>query len=348
MAAGRYDIARFGAEFPRFSPRQADLLMVVGTINLKQAPILQARLRADGRAEVGDRLRRLRLVGRLLRQLRGAPGHRPHHPGGRLHPRLPAAARAGARRADAAAGEDPGAAPPSQGGASRSAARAGASSGSEESDVHGGPRSARERFEVGRGRRRHLRHDGAATTPPSSRREKLLEVATFLRDDPRLRFDMPIDVTAVDYLGPAAALRGGLPPLLACGAASASGGSRCPATADVPIALRGLAGRQLVRARGLRHVRRALRRPPRPAPAPCTRSSWATRCARTTPSRPPAAGGWRRDAAGRETPRSEQPTPTCCPAAQASGHGRTEVPRSRRIAGSARWQACAPLATSSD
>jgi NADH-quinone oxidoreductase subunit B len=41
VAAGRYDIARFGAEFPRFSPRQADLLMVVGTINMKQAPILK-------------------------------------------------------------------------------------------------------------------------------------------------------------------------------------------------------------------------------------------------------------------------------------------------------------------
>lgn len=41
VAAGRYDIARFGAEFPRFSPRQADLLLVVGTINLKQAPILK-------------------------------------------------------------------------------------------------------------------------------------------------------------------------------------------------------------------------------------------------------------------------------------------------------------------
>jgi NADH-quinone oxidoreductase subunit B len=39
--AGRYDIARFGAEFPRFSPRQADLLMIVGTINVKQSPILK-------------------------------------------------------------------------------------------------------------------------------------------------------------------------------------------------------------------------------------------------------------------------------------------------------------------
>ena len=39
--AGRYDIARFGAEFPRFSPRQADLLIVIGTITERQAPILR-------------------------------------------------------------------------------------------------------------------------------------------------------------------------------------------------------------------------------------------------------------------------------------------------------------------
>src|SRR5207249_629338 len=32
VAGPKYDIARFGAEFPRFSPRQSDLLMVVGTI----------------------------------------------------------------------------------------------------------------------------------------------------------------------------------------------------------------------------------------------------------------------------------------------------------------------------
>ncbi len=41
VAASRYDIARFGAEFTRFSPRQADMLMVIGTINMKQAPILR-------------------------------------------------------------------------------------------------------------------------------------------------------------------------------------------------------------------------------------------------------------------------------------------------------------------
>lgn len=35
-----YDIDRFGAGFPRFSPRQADVLFVVGTISHKMAPIL--------------------------------------------------------------------------------------------------------------------------------------------------------------------------------------------------------------------------------------------------------------------------------------------------------------------
>jgi len=40
VAGPRYDIDRFGAALPRFSPRQADLLIVVGTISHKQLPIL--------------------------------------------------------------------------------------------------------------------------------------------------------------------------------------------------------------------------------------------------------------------------------------------------------------------
>jgi NADH-quinone oxidoreductase subunit B len=36
-----FDIARFGAEIPRFSPRQSDLLWVVGTITHKNAPTLK-------------------------------------------------------------------------------------------------------------------------------------------------------------------------------------------------------------------------------------------------------------------------------------------------------------------
>ena len=39
--AAQHDLARFGCEVPRFTPRQSDLLMVVGTINHKNAPVLK-------------------------------------------------------------------------------------------------------------------------------------------------------------------------------------------------------------------------------------------------------------------------------------------------------------------
>lgn len=39
--ASHYDISRFGSERPSFSPRQADLLMVMGTIAKKMGPVVK-------------------------------------------------------------------------------------------------------------------------------------------------------------------------------------------------------------------------------------------------------------------------------------------------------------------
>ncbi|MCC6931823.1 MAG: NADH-quinone oxidoreductase subunit NuoB [Deltaproteobacteria bacterium] len=41
VSCSHYDTDRFGAALPRFTPRQADLLWVVGTVNHKLAPVLR-------------------------------------------------------------------------------------------------------------------------------------------------------------------------------------------------------------------------------------------------------------------------------------------------------------------
>src|SRR5262245_22649356 len=41
LSMSPYDIDRFGALLPRFTPRQSDLLMVIGTVTVRQAPILK-------------------------------------------------------------------------------------------------------------------------------------------------------------------------------------------------------------------------------------------------------------------------------------------------------------------
>src|ERR1700716_3803886 len=74
-AASRYDLARFGGEVFRPSPRQGHLMIVAGS----EVCDLDGRVRDFGRA--------------IQAGLQCAERDRPLHPGGRLHPRLPAAAR---------------------------------------------------------------------------------------------------------------------------------------------------------------------------------------------------------------------------------------------------------------
>src|SRR5260370_14354705 len=88
-ACARYDIARFGAEVMRFSPRQSDV-MIVADSYLQNGPRSQTNLRPDAGTQMGDRHGRLCLVRGHVPQLLRSSRNRPPNSGGRLRQRLSA------------------------------------------------------------------------------------------------------------------------------------------------------------------------------------------------------------------------------------------------------------------
>ena len=98
VSSSPYDTDRFGAALPRFSPRQSDLLMVVGTLTHKQAPILLKVYEQMCEPKWVMAFGACATSGGFYQNYAAVAGHRQDHPGGHLRPRLPAAARDGHRR----------------------------------------------------------------------------------------------------------------------------------------------------------------------------------------------------------------------------------------------------------
>ena len=111
IVAARVDVARFGFEAFRASPRQADLLILSGRVSIKMAPVVRRIYDQMLEPQVGDRDGRLLVVDGRLQQLRDRAG-RQVHAGRRPRARLPAAARGADARHPQAARDDPGQARP--------------------------------------------------------------------------------------------------------------------------------------------------------------------------------------------------------------------------------------------
>ena len=74
--SSHYDIARFGSEVVRFSPKQSDVLMVLGTINDKMAPVLKQIYDQMAEPKMGNFDGGLRDMWRFLSRVSRHAGHR--------------------------------------------------------------------------------------------------------------------------------------------------------------------------------------------------------------------------------------------------------------------------------
>ena len=248
---------------------------------------------------MGPRLRHLRVVRRLLRQLHD--GRRAStrssratstSPAARRGPRRCSTASCSSRTRSRAASGAPGVVKPRARSGSRASSelvqlRRSANDPRElvaRAQGRGGEGAARSSSEPARPRQAQgdasappssRRTPTSATTPPSSSRRQWKAVCKFLRDDPALDFDMPVDLCGVDYPSRGATGRMEVVMHLYSIAASATASASRRASATRTWTARSSTastsiwpGAELVRARGLRHERRPLPRPPRPAPHP--------------------------------------------------------------------------------